>query len=52
MSSGPCGECAKRGTFVRECKACGAQICAACTSKAVQAGGKCPRCNKVALKPA
>jgi hypothetical protein len=28
------------------------QFCAACTSKAVQSGGKCPGCGKVALKPA
>jgi hypothetical protein len=52
MASGPCGNCRKNASYVRECKHCGVKICSACTSKAVQGGGKCPSCGKVGLKPA
>ena len=52
MASGPCGNCGKNASYVRKCPHCGVVICAHCTSKAVQGGGKCPKCGKVGLKPA
>ncbi len=52
MASGPCGNCSKRATYVRQCRHCSVKICGACTSKAVQGGGKCPKCVKVGLRPA